>query len=97
MAKYRNFVTRDHVVLENYDQAIAIGRAPKALILDFNTTDVMNAALDQIPYGTFNMFRGSPDPFFVEFLNPQASKGELFCHLLVCFACELEYLELRLC
>jgi hypothetical protein len=37
----------------------------------------MNTALDQLPHDLFNVFRGSPDPFFVEFLNPEASKGEL--------------------
>ena len=38
-------------------------------------TDLIAEANVTFPPGTFNIIPGSPDPFFVEFLNPTVSKG----------------------
>ncbi len=75
LGRYAALVSREQVLVDSFDGAIALSAAAKILLLDDNAERVMELAREQLPADTFNMFRGSPDPYFVEFLRPNASKG----------------------
>ncbi len=73
--KYATLVGKKQVIVENYSTAMDISTAAKILVLHEDADHVMRLAREQLPMELFNMFRGSPDPYFVEFLRPDASKG----------------------
>ena len=71
--------------MENYDEVIEQGLPSKMLVLSSNGPAVAASARERFPNNEFNIILGSPEPFFVEFLRPDASKGaglvELCKHL----------------
>lgn len=48
----------------------------KLLLFTPDTEALLAAARAELPPGAYNFFRGSPSPYFVEFLSPSTSKGE---------------------
>lgn len=73
--RYANLVGKKQVLCSSYDEAFALSVPAKILVLDDDSEKVMQRANEQLPSGMFNMFRGSPHPYFVEFLHVNASKG----------------------
>jgi Cof subfamily protein (haloacid dehalogenase superfamily) len=75
MARYAQIVGRKQVVLSSYDEAIAKSLPAKMLVFTSDADALMADAAAQLPPDTFNMIRGSPWPFFVEFLAHGISKA----------------------
>ena len=73
--RYASLVGRKQILCSSYDEAFNLSAPAKVLILDDDSEKVMQRANEQLPSGLFNMFRGSPHPYFVEFLHVNASKG----------------------
>lgn len=59
----------------DYEEAMTQSRATKVLLLSSDADLVMAAAKKEFPEGKYNVIRGSPEPFFVEFLPANVSKG----------------------
>jgi hypothetical protein len=76
--RYENLVGMAQVVGSSYDEAIAKSPAAKMLVLTNDPDALIETAKKDLPTGLFHIIRGSPHPYFVEFLLPEASKGETF-------------------
>jgi hydroxymethylpyrimidine pyrophosphatase-like HAD family hydrolase len=76
MKRYEELVGMPQVILDSYDEAISKSPAAKMLILTNDPDHLIETAKKELPEGMFHIIRGSPHPFFVEFLHPQVSKGE---------------------
>lgn len=85
LAKYAFLAAKPQVVVENYEHVIDQGLPSKLLVLTNDGHAIATAARQRFSNNEFNIILGSPDPFFVEFLRPDASKGaglvELCKHL----------------
>lgn len=68
-------VERPQLLIDSYDEAIARSPAAKILLMTNDPASLVQAAKERFEEGEFNIVVGSPHPFFVEFLPPQASKG----------------------
>jgi hydroxymethylpyrimidine pyrophosphatase-like HAD family hydrolase len=63
-------------VIEKYETIIVAKGLPSKLIMFTNNTDgLIHDAKIQIPEGLCHIMKGSPDPFYVEFLDSGLSKG----------------------
>ena len=56
--------------MTSYDDAISKSASAKMLLLTNDADGLIEVAEKELPIGTFHIIRGSPDPFFVEFLKP---------------------------
>ena len=72
---YAGLTGRKQIIGTDYNTAISQSCAAKILLMSRNTEDLIASAKDEFPCGKFNIIRGSPDPFFVEFLPANISKG----------------------
>jgi Cof subfamily protein (haloacid dehalogenase superfamily) len=79
-AKYAKLVGKKQIELSSYDEIMHITESSKHLIMTDNADGLIAEANKEFP-GQFNIVRGSPDPFFVEFLNPTVSKGDTLIHM----------------
>ena len=77
LERYAALVGRRQIRLDSYDPAIKNFDAAKILLLtnDNGADDVMSKVSSKFDKSYFNMIRGSPKPWFVEFLQPGVSKG----------------------
>ena len=67
--------------IASYDHALQRGAPAKIIILTNEVDTLIAAAHALLPPGLFHIIRGSPDPFFVEFLSPASSKGSALMHI----------------
>ena len=77
LLRYERLVGKAQVVVQDYEdahQCCPAGSA-KMLVLTHDPDAFMQTCSAALPTGLFHMIRGSPDPFFVEFLRPQSNKG----------------------
>jgi malate/lactate dehydrogenase len=58
------------VIVASYEEAIQKSPSAKILIFTNDVDQLMEVAEKELPKDTFHMIRGSPFPFFVEFLLP---------------------------
>jgi len=77
LLRYENLVERRQTIIDDIEIAYknCENQFAKALVLTYQTDEFMAAAREQLPPGILHMIRGSPEPFFVEFLRPQVNKG----------------------
>ena len=80
LGRYAALVERPQVLLSSYDEAMSICAAAKILIMTNDPTSLVSSANAVMP-NEFNIVVGSPDPFFVEFLRPDVSKGMGLKHI----------------
>lgn len=69
-------------LLDSYSQALETCLAAKVLIMTDDADKLLQLAREELDTSEFTIIRGSPDPFFVEFLRPDVTKGaglELLC------------------
>lgn len=76
LRRYELLVGKKQVMLDSYQQATDICEAAKALIMTESADSLLDLAVSQLDLEEFSVIRGSPDPFFVEFLKPNVTKGE---------------------
>jgi hypothetical protein len=68
-------VSRSQLIVDNYTTAIEKSLAAKILLMTNDPHALVVAARERFSPDEFNIIIGSPEPFFVEFLRPEASKG----------------------
>jgi hydroxymethylpyrimidine pyrophosphatase-like HAD family hydrolase len=82
LRRYAALVGKDQVLIDSYDEVIARTPSAKMLILTKDPDALIEVAKRDLPADMFHIIRGSPDPFFVEFLLPGVTKGsglEIMC------------------
>jgi 5-amino-6-(5-phospho-D-ribitylamino)uracil phosphatase len=75
MGRYASLVGASQTELDDYSTAIDKSQACKILILTHDVDRLIQLAQDEFGKDSYHIIRGSPDPFFVEFLNPGVCKG----------------------
>lgn len=76
LERYEALVERRQQRVQSYEDVYAIcPNFAKMLVLTYEPDEFMQACRESLPEGMFHMIRGSPDPFFVEFLLPASNKG----------------------
>ena len=70
LGKYAGLVGRKQIFLSSFDEAIAKSQSAKILLLSNDPDGLIRTAEEELPKNMFHVIRGSPDPFFVEFLLP---------------------------
>lgn len=88
--RYATLTARKQVFIENYDIAIATCLSPKVIILTNDPDSLMQDAYDVLPEGLFHIIKGSPDPYFVEFLAPAVDKGSCLNEVMKIYNISLE-------
>jgi hydroxymethylpyrimidine pyrophosphatase-like HAD family hydrolase len=81
LGQYAELVQRPQIIIDSYDVVISQYRAIKIVILTNDATALIDAAYKEFGDNEFNIVRGSPYPFFVEFLLPTTSKGVGLQHM----------------
>jgi hypothetical protein len=75
LGRYASLVSRAQLIVDDYNTAIEKSLAAKILLMTNDPHALVAAARARFPADEFNIIIGSPEPFFVEFLRPEASKG----------------------
>ena len=76
LERYERLVERKQTYVNSHEEVFReTTEFAKALCLTFDPDAFMAAATAALPAGMLHMIRGSPDPFFVEFLRPDSNKG----------------------
>lgn len=74
---HRYAVLTDHeqTFLSSYDEAITRCLSPKVIILTNDPDELISTAKERFPPELFHIIKGSPHPYFVEFISPGINKG----------------------
>lgn len=75
LARYAALVGKDQVIIEDYTIAVSQSLPSKILILSNDAHTLYTKGRERYSSEELNIFIGSPHPYFVEFLRPDASKG----------------------
>jgi hypothetical protein len=70
LEKYAGLVGKKQVFLTTFDEAISKSPSAKILLLTNDPDGLIETVQKELPPNMFHVIRGSPDPFFVEFLLP---------------------------
>ena len=81
LGRYASLVGKKQLIIPSYDHALSESLAAKILIMTHDAEALHKEARERFPNNEFNIIIGSPDPFFVEFLRPDASKGAGLVHV----------------
>ena len=73
---YEELTGKPQVLVSSYAEAAAKSLAAKMIVLTTDPDELISIAKRELPDGLFHIIRGSPNPFFVEFLSPGVCKGE---------------------
>jgi Cof subfamily protein (haloacid dehalogenase superfamily) len=76
LQRYADLTNKQQIILNNYDEAITKSLSAKIVIFTNEPDLLIDIALKEFPINTFEIIRGSPHPFFVEFLPYGINKGE---------------------
>lgn len=78
LLRYEKLVGRPQKMVQEYEDAFALmpsGGSAKMLVLTEEPDAFMKTCKERLPDGLFHVIRGSPNPFFAEFLLPEVNKG----------------------
>lgn len=78
---YAQLTGRHQVIGTDYMEAIRKSPAAKILLMSNDADGLIALAEQEFPESKFHIIRGSPEPFFVEFLPANVSKGSGLLHL----------------
>ena len=84
LLRYEHLVERRQVMVSDYDVDVYAQRCScfaKMLVLTYEPDQFMEVCRERLPQGSLHMIRGSPDPFFCEFLLPESNKGTALASL----------------
>ena len=81
MKRYENLVSCAQVVIEDYDVAIQTCLSAKLLIMTNDADSLIASAKESLPVQQLTIIKGSPYPFFVEFLKDGVTKGHTLVEL----------------
>lgn len=69
------------VILNNYEEAFSACLSAKLLIMTDDADGLIASAKEHLPVEQLTIIRGSPHPFFVEFLKDGVTKGHTLVEL----------------
>ena len=75
IGRYASLVGQQQVLLSSYEEAISRCSSQKVLIFTKDADQLIEHCKEELPAGLFHVIRGSPDPYFVEFLPVGVTKG----------------------
>lgn len=75
LKRYADLTGKEQIIVDSYAIPQGISLAAKILIMTEDADSLIAAANKTFPAGKYHIIRGSPAPFFVEFLTPGANKG----------------------
>ncbi|RYG99212.1 hypothetical protein EON65_50495 [archaeon] len=75
LKRYENLVDNAQIVLDSYNSALDICQSAKVLLMAEDADQLIAKAHKELNTAEFTIIRGSPHPFFVEFLRPDVTKG----------------------
>lgn len=75
LQQYEKLVGHPQVVLPTYDMACETCLPAKILIMTNRADHIIEKANVVLPHNELTIIRGSPQPFFVEFLRDDVNKG----------------------
>lgn len=70
LEKYARLVGRKQVYISSFQEIMSKSLSAKMLLLTNEADELIQLAEKNLPANMFHIIRGSPDPFFVEFLLP---------------------------
>ena len=70
LEKYARLVGRKQLCISSFEEIISKSLSAKILLLTNEPDNLILLAEKNLPSNMFHIIRGSPDPFFVEFLVP---------------------------
>lgn len=76
MKRYASLVENEQVIIEDYEEAISASPAAKILIMTNEADKLIAAANKELDTARYTIIKGSPHPFFVEFLHSDVTKGD---------------------
>lgn len=76
MKRYAAIAGKPQVVLDSYEAAFDKSLPAKLLVLTNDPDKLIHNVAHELPSCELNVIKGSPFPFFVEFLAPSVSKGD---------------------
>ena len=82
LRRYETLSGTRQIRLSSFQEAENKCEAAKIVLLTDNVDQLIEVAKLRLPDNLFNIIRGSPDPFFVEFLPSYVSKGEALVKML---------------
>ena len=75
LQRYATLTGKQQIRVTSYSEAEAIEAPAKILLMTNDADRLLEAVRTSLPPTMFHVIRGSPSPFFVEFLTPGVSKG----------------------
>ena len=76
LERYAKLVGKPQVILDSYETALSLCSPAKLLLLANNVDPILEESGRRFGSDRFTIIRGSPDPYFVEFLKVGITKGE---------------------
>lgn len=73
--RYATLTSRPQVFVSSYEEVITLCLSPKILIVTEDPDALLAESYRRFPNGIFHMIKGSPDPYFVEYLLPGIDKS----------------------
>lgn len=73
--RYAELVGQKHIFLSDYDEVLSKCESPKILIMTNNADELIEYCHKYLAPNIFHIIRGSPYPYFVEFLPIGMTKG----------------------
>lgn len=68
-------LTGKSAIISSYEEVLAIAPPAKILFMTNHADELIAQMKERLPRDQFHLIRGSPDPFFVEFLASGTNKG----------------------
>ncbi len=81
LKRYENLVGSAQIVLSDYEAAINMCLSAKVLIMTNDADGLISSAASHLPTEELTIIKGSPYPFFVEFLKNGVTKGHTLANL----------------
>ena len=75
LRRYAELTGKQQKIVESYDIPISISAPAKILIMTDDADGMIRAAERMFHVDQYHIIRGTPEPFFVEFLTPGVHKG----------------------
>ena len=76
LEKYARLVGRKQLYISSFEEIMFKSLSAKILLLTNEPDELIQLAQENLPSNMFHVIRGSPDPFFVEFLVPGVTRDQ---------------------
>ena len=75
LKKYAILTGREQILVTDYEEALLQSVSEKITIMTDDADELIRKSNELLPAGQFNIIKGSPNPFFVEYVDINTSKG----------------------